>query len=167
MSENYFDFEIPEIDLSTESSGYGITWEDFLDDSGGSYWDDLELNLDDSGGGSYWDNYDSSDIFYDWNDQSSGFQLDSLFTDDDEYSEWLKSLGSQEEEEGGLFSFLGKVPGSIWDKLLDFGMGSLGQWLANKNRDRKLAKRSGGGGGSRPATTVVTAAIPEGTRKPA
>lgn len=137
-----------EYDLEDASS------EVFFEDPESTFWDDEEITSD----------------FWDWgDDEESDFGLKNFWSDEEEdqyqMDEWEKSLDSAEGEEGSwVGGMLGKIPGSAWSKLLDFGVGGLAEWLKQKSA-KTPAKRSGGGGGGRVApVTAVKSANAIGTR---
>ncbi len=135
------DFEFGE-DVSLESE------DDF------SWFDDTEESPDFLGFGEYEPTFEDDDTSYDWLDDT-----DDLFTEFEVEDLDLESLYGEDEDEDGL-----NVPSGVWSKLLDFGLGSLGQWMKQKDAEAKKTTKSSGGGGRVAPVTAVKKAIPVGTR---
>jgi hypothetical protein len=122
----------------------------FWEDSGGMF----DLQDADAYSMETFDEPDEWDLEWDWmtsqEDTIEPFKFEEM------------SLDFLDDEEGGGAG----ISSGVWSKLLDFGLGSLGQWLENKNK-KPTTKRSGGGGGGGggPAPVAsVKKAIPVGTR---
>ena len=138
--------------------------DDEYDDSGFSF-NFLDGLFDDNSDNEVEFYYDSdtdnsntlSSIAFDWQDDDT----EDIYTPDHfglEFDSWNE--GVTEDDDSGIMSMLGKVPGGVWDRLLDFGVAGLAEWLRQKNKTTK----KGGGGGGRGPSAAATSTAPVGTR---
>lgn len=144
-----------EYDEGSEDSGWG------LDDLWGSEDNESEYYYNPDEGFEF-DSGNANATFWDWEED------DEDVSPEDEGWDLFSALEDvspeEDEESGGLSGFLGKVPGTVWSRLLDMGVGGLSQWMKQKESDRKPVTRGGGGGGRVAPVTAVTKANTVGTR---